>query len=105
MIVRNANGREFTVRVIRKGERYGYENRAIHTHAIPLIIFYDRKHMAKPEFSEFGQQVSAYRADTIASHVPGVGLDLHMGVDAWKVDGEALRPVITLARELINCND
>lgn len=98
MVVRNTNGREFLVRVVRKGDRYGLDDCLTHDKPEPLIEFYDLKY-AGTKFGERGQFVSRYYASTIAKHVPGVGLDLHMGVDGWKVDGPAMVAVINLARE------
>jgi len=99
LVVRNANGREFLVRVVRMGDCYGLDDCLTHDKPEPLIEFYDLKY-AGTKFGARGQFVSRYDASTIAKHVPGVGLDLHMGVDGWKVDGPAMVAVIDLAREV-----
>ncbi len=100
MIVTNANGRAFFVRVVMQGERYGLEDRITHKGTDPLIEFFDYKTANQKTFGPRGQFVSRYLASTLADHLDGAGLCLAGGVSAWAVDGEALAPVVALARTL-----
>ena len=38
---------------------------------------------------EHGQPVTQYFAATLATHAPGVGLDMHGGIEAWKLSAGA----------------
>jgi hypothetical protein len=99
MIVRNSSGREFYVRVVFEGERYGLNDCLTHDKADPLIEFYDRAHVGG-DFGPRGQFVSRYYASTLAEHEPGVGLALNGGIPVWSVDGVALAPVVATAKSL-----
>ncbi len=85
--ITNAEGRQFNVRVVRKGDGYGREDRVLHDRPTPLVEFYDASR-AKP--GERGQFVSRYYADTLFSREPGTGLTLDGGVPVWSLDGAAL---------------
>jgi hypothetical protein len=100
MIIKNDKGREFFVRVVKKGERWGFNDCLTHDKADPLIEFYDRTYANTKSFGERGQFVSNYAASTLAEHPDGAGLILWGTDPAWQIDAEAARPVVELAREL-----
>ncbi len=100
MVVRNANGREFMVRVVRKGGRYGLNDCLVHEKDVPLVQFWDLKHVNKNGFGERGQFVTAYSATELSKHVDGIGLFLHFGIPEWTVDADPMEEVSDLARQL-----
>jgi hypothetical protein len=119
MIVKNAagsspsSGREFLVRVIRKGDRYGLDNCLVHDDARnwgPMIEFWDLTNANKPGlgglggFGPDGQFVSRYYARTLAEDYregsARQGLCLHGGVPEWNVDAAAMTKVLELVRAL-----
>ena len=78
---KNSNGVPFNSRVVRKGDKYGLENRLTWEEDEPLILFYD----ARYPHTEWGQFVSSYYYCTLAQN-GGVGINLDGGVDDWFVD-------------------
>ncbi len=73
------NGVHFIARIIEAGtEHHG------RTVEKALIAFYDARH----SHTEFGQFITDYYAETIAQTIGG--LDLHGGVDDWKIDAHSL---------------
>lgn len=103
MKITNDKGREFLIRVVRLGERYGLNDCLVHERADPMIEFYDLTHAGRKGFSERGQFVSSYYARTLTKHDPTRGLCLDgANADVWGVDMEALAPVLVLAREIAN---
>lgn len=102
-VITNDAGRRFLVRVVRKGERYGLNDKLVHDGGAsigkendPLIEFYDLTHCDK--FGPRGQFVSRYYASTLATHNGGLTLD--GGCHVWSVDARAMQPVIALAKSL-----
>lgn len=100
MVITNAKGRKFLVRVVQCGERYGLDDCLVHESRDPMIEFYDATYAGKKGFSERGQFVSRYYARTLAERPCPGGLDLCGGVAEWKIDAPALAPVETLARQV-----
>jgi hypothetical protein len=106
IVVRNApgsrpsSGREFLVRVIEKGDRYGLGDKLVYDQKEPQIAFYDTKHAGDPRFGPHGQFVQQYYAFTMAYHHPGLGLDLLGHEPAWKLDAPAMDKVIDLAKKV-----
>lgn len=82
--------RNFRVKVIRKGEKYG-----IFTHEKddPLVEFWDLHQANQKCWGPDGQFVSRYYRSTLLDGDSGAGLDLQGGVPAWKVDSEAMDKV------------
>ena len=82
IVVRNApgrspySGREFLVRVLEKGDRYGLGNKLVYDQKEPQIEFYDTKYADDPRFAPDGQFVQRYYAFTLADPRLGTGLDL-----------------------------
>lgn len=83
-----AGGTKFNVRLVNKGDKYGFRNNATHTEDEPLVEFYD----ARYQHTEFGQFISRYNASTIiACRFNALRLD--GGIPEWTVDREALGDV------------
>jgi hypothetical protein len=101
-----ASGRQFAVRLVVKGDRYGHELKLTHTDDRPMVEFYDFKDAEKPFYIEangghsWGQFVSRYYADTLLSG-DASGLDLFGGVPAWKVDAGAMAWVRSWLQEQV----
>lgn len=102
MIIENGMGRKFLVRVVRRGEGYGWNDEIVHDKSDPAIEFYDQTYVNRNDkrFGERGQFVARYYASTLAKHTPGTGLCLHGGVPDWIVDAPSMNVVLTLAIEL-----
>ncbi len=95
MIIKTAFGSEFSVRVIKKGERHGLNNCLTRRKDDPLVEFYDR---TRSQVNGLGQFVASYSASTLLKHEVGVGLNLEIGIPLWYVDWNALSPVIESLR-------
>lgn len=108
MRVRNtANDHEFTVRLVRPGDKYGLDRCLTNPKgAEALVEFYDATYVDDPRFDlGLGQFVSRYSLTSILDpridrQYVGldmdrvrVGLDLDGGVAEWKVDGAAMNVV------------
>ncbi len=106
IVVRNApgrspySGREFLVRVLEKGDRYGLGNKLIYDQKEPQIEFYDTKYADDPRFAPDGQLVQRYYAFTLADPRLGTGLDLLGHESAWKLDAPAMDKVVALAQKV-----
>lgn len=106
IVVRNApgrspySGREFLVRVIEEGDRYGLGIKLVYDQKEPQIEFYDTKRADDPRFAPDGQFVTRYYAFQMAFHRHGTGLDLMGHEPAWKLDAGAMDKVIALAKEV-----
>ena len=100
-IVNGIDGREFLIRVVRQGDRYGLDDCLIHEDARPMIEVYD--HSAdKESFGERGQFTGGrYYASTLAEHEPGHPLCLDMGIPAWTLTAEAADAAAAMAQEAI----
>jgi hypothetical protein len=104
MRITNYQGRQFLIRVVNKGDRYGLDDCLVHDEtsdrltkgADPLIEFYDLTH-AKENWPR-GQFVSRYYAHTLSEVKGGLNLCGHEPV--WQIDAEALAPVVRLALEV-----
>lgn len=94
LIIINDRGRRFGVRVVRPGDRYGLDDKLTHVGEHPLIEFYDLTYTDK--FGPLGQFVSRYHRSTLIESHHGYGLDLDGGVDAWKIDADAMQQVYRL---------
>ena len=80
--VTNNDGREFLVRRVNTGDRYGL-NDCLINESEAMIEFYDYKHRGEA-FGARGQFASRYYLSTLTEREGG-GLNLHGGVDAWWV--------------------
>jgi hypothetical protein len=110
MIIKNKAGREFYVRIVMKGDKYGLDDCLTHDESDPLIEFYDFSHATAlgglgkfecPPPGPRGQFVSRYNASILAARKPEIGLDLDGGVPEWKIDASAMEPVMVTAQALV----
>lgn len=105
-VITSKTGRRFLVRILRAGDRYGLDDCLTWADGSPLspssdvdrpgVEFYDYTYANQKTFGPRGQFVSRYYVDTILEDGYGIlgrGLDLHGGVDVWKIDGAAMRIV------------
>lgn len=95
--VTNDKGRTFTIRIVSRGDAYGRDFCLTHDKDEALVEFYDFT-MAGPKFTEYGQFVSRYGAETLMEGDDTYGLDLHGGVDVWSVDARTMLKVLDFVR-------
>jgi hypothetical protein len=108
MIITNANGRQFFVRTVLKGDRYGLDECLTHDTDRPMVEFYDYTYANQKTFGPRGQFVSRYYVSTLLrDQHRGVGhgqersgLCLDGGVPEWQVDAAPLRAVLALLAPL-----
>jgi len=84
--ITNSQGREFAIRIVRKGDNYGRNRCMTHERDEPMVEFYDATYAGKSGFDAEGQFVGRYSAETLLNRDQMVGLDLHGGEPAWKID-------------------
>lgn len=80
----------FNVRIVREGDRYGFNDCLVHDQAEPLVEFYDAK--ADSAFGPRGQFVSRYLLSTLW-RCPSDGLQLEGGVPALKISENGMKEV------------
>lgn len=90
--VENDKGRKFLARIIKKGDRYGLNDKLVNK-GETMIEISDLTHA---KFGPRGQLVAQYRARDLESHQGG--LDIQGGVPEWKLDAAAMAPIVDLAR-------
>jgi hypothetical protein len=89
-------GTPWLVRIVREGDRYGRNDCLTHDGMLPLVEFYDLRHM----HTDRGQFVSRYFVDTLQGHPVGRGLSLDGGVPSWTIDGGTFSRVMTWVGEV-----
>jgi len=90
--VKNANGRGWSVRLLRKGDNYGLNDVLTVNQEEPLVEFYDATYANDARFDVgLGQFVSRYYATSLAESAGGLNLD--GGVAVWFVDADAMTEV------------
>jgi len=96
MTVVNDRGVPFTVRLVRRGDRYGLDDVLTHDEAEPLVEFYDARHtrVQSPHWNDEGQFIARYYLGTLRGHDPGVGLDLHGGEPDWRITDDNMGEVL-----------
>ena len=83
----------WTVRIVRKGDRYGLRDVLVHDGDEPMVEFYDARWTER--FGPRGQFASRYYVRTLAEHGDySGGLDLHGGVPDWDVTGAEMAAVM-----------
>ena len=88
------NGKRFTVRIVREGDRYGLDDCLTHDESGPMAEFYDATYAGDERFSPHGQFVSRYYVSTLMeSQHRGRGLDLCGYVPAWTIDARTMEVV------------
>jgi hypothetical protein len=107
MIITNAAGRKFFVKIVGCGQAYGLGGACMHGDEDPLVEVYDHTYAnpapnpAEPwAFGPEGQFVTRYYAETLAGMRDGAGICLDGGVPEWQIDGPAWAPVVALARRV-----
>lgn len=96
--VRNAEGRQFAVRIVRTGDAYGRNNVLTHDKDKPLVEFYDLSYPDK--FGPDGQFVSRYYADDLLAG-PHRGLAMDFGIPAWSLDADSFGKVRNWVKEVL----
>jgi hypothetical protein len=96
--VTNDKGRAFNVRLVRKGDRYGLDDKLVHDKDEPVIEWWDATHENDRRFTiGRGQFVARYSLSTLTGqdrysrcdHRKGSpGIDLLGHEPAWKVTGQ-----------------
>lgn len=85
MFVENENGRQFAVKLLSRGDRYGLEKCLEWDSDKMGVEFYDVKY-AGDGFDELGQFVSRYYAETLVGTPTHADFSLAGGVAAWTID-------------------
>jgi hypothetical protein len=85
-------GVPFLVRLVRKGGKYGREDRLTHDESDPLVEFFDIR--PAKDGSERRQFVSRYYASTLRRDDTSGGLCLDTGSPSWAINGDTLRGVL-----------
>jgi hypothetical protein len=94
----------WTVRLRRRGDHWGREHKLEHN-GPPVVEFYDGRHVTdfftqQNGGNAWGQFVADYYVDTLATHPRPHALDLHMGVDSWKIGAAGMELVFGWLDEL-----
>ena len=86
-----AAGLAFTMRIVRKGDRWGLNDALTHNLDDPYVEFYDQRYTKG--FGPRGQFVSRYYLSTLVEDRERLadGLDLYGGVASWSLDRQAMR--------------
>lgn len=90
MQVTNNKGRQFNIRILKQGDKYGLNNCLTWKEEAMGVEIYDATH----KHTEFGQFISQYYAKTLINSDSANGIDLDGGVPAWKIDGDNWQTVI-----------
>lgn len=90
--VTNSEGRPFNVKLIRPGEPDPHRGRDRWQNPTkPVVEFYDAVYEGDPRFGPLGQFTAGrYYVADLLEYSKGVGLVLHGGVPAWRLDGAAI---------------
>lgn len=112
--IRNENGREFVVKIVKFGERYGRDKCLVNDRVgghrgeegASLVEFYDATYAGDDRFGAEGQFVTRYYASTLLRFIPLLpdsefvarGLCLNGEVEAWNVDAPAMQVVEAFVR-------
>ena len=95
MVVRNEKGRDFGVRLVRKGESYGLNHCLTHDSHKPLLEFYD---LSYPEtFGDEGQFVTRYYLHSLFSRLQdknNAPLCLDGGIPEWTITSKNIRDAV-----------
>ena len=94
------NGRPFTVRIVREGDRYGRGDCLIHDEDEAMVEFYDATYANNGRFGPHGQFVSRYYISTLLeSPHRGRGLGLCGHEPAWTIDAGTMETVYEFISE------
>jgi len=81
---------KFNVRVVLKGDKYGYQDSQTLTLDRPLVEFYDTRHM----HTDRGQFVTRYFVETLLPNEYPNGLSLYGSEPSWDVSGPEMACVL-----------
>jgi hypothetical protein len=81
--VENEEGRQFSVRILEKGDKYGYQDCCVWENVGLGIEFYDATYAFIEGFYPIGQFVARYFVETLLGHTNGLVLDAQE--DVWKI--------------------
>lgn len=88
--VKNDRRVSFTVRLVRKGQKYGKDFCLVYNEDKPMIEFYDQRYI--PAFTGFGQFVSRYYVSTFMDIKDG-GLSLDSDIDNWTLTEDNVKSI------------
>lgn len=80
--VTNLKGRNFNVKLVKKGDRHGRNDCLVHDKTDPLVQFYDETYTKG--FTELGQFVASYYASTLLDR-GRYELSLDTSIPEWTV--------------------
>lgn len=89
----------WTVKIVRKGERYGLRNCLVHDQDEPLVEFYDGRYAGKEGFDPEGQFVERYYRSTLLQRSPFHGLNLDGCIPDWTVPPLMMRFILGWLRD------
>lgn len=86
----------WAVRLVETGDRYGLEDKLIHTEATPFVEFYDTRF----PHTDLGQFVSRYHVSTLLEAEDSLkgGLCLDGGTPSWTASSDAMLQVYAWLR-------
>lgn len=87
-------GLTWTVRLVRKGDRFGLDLRLVHEDDDPMVEFYDCRYPEPWNDHPWGQFASSYYLSTLEKHPVDAGINLHNGVPDWSVSAEFVSVVM-----------
>lgn len=97
LTVVSGEGTPWLVRIVREGDGYGVNDCITHEGAMPMVEFYDLRHMHTGR----GQFVSRYYVHTLRGHDRNRGLSLDGGAPSWTIDGATLSRVMSWVSDSI----
>lgn len=78
----------WAIRLVQQGQRFGRDDACVHEGAMPVVEFFDTRF----PFSDLGQFVSRYHADTLLAGTDGT-FCLEGGIQDWNLSADAMRRV------------
>lgn len=91
LTIRNDKNREFTIRTLTRGDRYGRNNCLVWSEYETGVEVYD----ATYNFTQYGQFVSRYYLSTLLEgNSRTTGINLHGGEPVWNIDSKNWNIVI-----------
>ena len=97
LTITNNKGRQFNIRIVPQGEKYGRNDCVTNNDTDPIVAFYDATYIQPEHGWRHGQPCSSYFATTLLSdgdEIARRGLCLHGGIKEWDIDGKAMAVVI-----------
>lgn len=92
--VSNSEGRSFNIKLIGLREPDSHTGGGRWQNPTkPVVEIYDAAYEGDHRFGTLGQFAARYYVTDLLEHPKGVGLMLHGGVPAWRLDGPAMAEV------------